>query len=530
MNLIEIIQIIVVVLELLPICYYIYNNFINIKPNEITSSSTKEEIKNILPLLQKNINDIGDITKQDTNTIKTKTLPALRSLLLSSLSASQITDPLNKTNLSNEIQKLINQLDNIDLSKPPSISLLNSIKNNSTNLVNNIQNIDISIAKNDLQDQIDIINRLDNTQTNSIDNLKNNVIPDLKKILETSIFNLSSNVDSSISSTKDNLQKQIDIINDVSNKQDTTIADIKDVLIPSIKTSILNLKQVDIDSQTELKSSIDYINKLDLTQTSSINEIKNIIIPDIKNTLENSINNLDANTKTNITNLQNNIQKQIDNISSLNTENINEIKNILIPSVRQSISDLDSLIKVNNEDIKTKLNSIQDNLQSQIYTINSLDLTQSSSIDEIKNNIIPDIKKNLENSIDNLDTNSKETKNILQKQIDDLNVITSSNINDIKDKLIPSLQQTISQIGELHNTEITNVNNKLNDMKTSQSTKELIINVPLADNSLQNWSISGDGNGNLCLGKPDIVACINSITGDLYKPKTDSGYKIVSQL
>ena len=67
-------------------------------------------------------------------------------------------------------------------------------------------------------------------------------------------------------------------------------------------------------------------------------------------------------------------------------------------------------------------------------------------------------------------------------------------------------------------------------MKTSQSTKQLIINVPLADNNLQNWSISGDGNGNLCLGKPDIVACIDSITGNLYKPINESGYKIVSQL
>ena len=70
MNLIQFVAVVVILL----LGFYIYTNFINIKPNEITSSSTKEEIKYILPLLQKNINDIGDITKQDTNIIKTKTL------------------------------------------------------------------------------------------------------------------------------------------------------------------------------------------------------------------------------------------------------------------------------------------------------------------------------------------------------------------------------------------------------------------------------------------------------------------------
>ena len=55
-------------------------------------------------------------------------------------------------------------------------------------------------------------------------------------------------------------------------------------------------------------------------------------------------------------NLQNNIQKQIDIITSLNTENIDEIKKVLIPSIQQSITNLDSQNKVNNEDIKTKLN------------------------------------------------------------------------------------------------------------------------------------------------------------------------------
>ena len=474
------------------------NNINNLEnSNEITNSNINNNLtqdnsnNNSSTELSENNNEYNEVSNIDNNAIKNDSN--------NYVSNSESTDNISRTDLNSIINNIENN--NQTTTSNDDNSIQSNLIDNVSNLEateNNVSNLDLNSAVNNVENNNDITNSNDNnnsiesTSINDISNLEsivNNISKsDLNSIINT-LTNESTNIDNtnneSISSSTNNISnnsKQNNFANDISNLESTNNINEN---IANLSSNVSNLtndsKNINNINNNAISSSINNIDdnseqnefNSDISNLDSvINNISKSDLNSIINTLKNYYNNIDntsnENVSTNISNSNltknNNSANNINNNSSDN--NSNDYINVdNISNFKDSVSNINNIVKEMGEEAKINFNLEDINLDLGSLEIDTSDLFNFDSINEIPiENIVNNNIENEFNSdkefqqiqLDNSEVFYNKSEDVLSDVLDAVNIIqklieTNNDsakveevINDSVDSIVNSLQSLIN--------------------------------------------------------------------------------------
>ena len=441
-----------------------------------------------------------DTLQQNINTLNTdvdnveKTVETLNNKLLTVDSTIEnIQEDINTINETNEQQdaqitdnaqdiddldsKVTTEVQRLDNKNTEQDTQILTINNTLENINSDIDTINESIA--DLNSDIDSIEQVNTEQGNKLG------------LIDTKLTDLTN---------KDNdLQAQIDNMNKEQGTQDTEVEDIKKQ-IETINTQITTINEKDTEQDntiegiqtdlTQYKSDMqETVEQLQQEDASLQQEDRNINgqietikldITNIKDTQDVLNTNIEANTQS----IEELAEKEANDVKTLqdkdtelktkNTEQDGRLSQIESINTQQNTR-LDTIEKTQTQldtDIKGALQEIQDldtKVEEQLEDIQQIAEDQSTMIESITNsvdvinNTITNINnKNTEQdkAIDNLTTKVNSNNEILTEEIDNINTLNQQQSEQISD-----LNSSISDL----NSSIMDINDTVADINASNS-------------------------------------------------------------
>ena len=164
------------------------------------------------------------------------------------------------------------------------------------------------------------------------------------------------------------------------------------------------------------------------------------------------------------------LQTQIDKLSALSTNNINEIRNKIIPEVSKTLQDLVNSLKSSTD---SQFSDLSNRLQNQINLLNNFTAQYKIDSDALKVLVSTSIQTARNDLTSFVNTEIAKIVAVNQKQDKDISDINSrmtsrdTQITNILTKSIPEMNKLISDLQNKQITDVTTLNTRLDSINES---------------------------------------------------------------